>query len=410
MTASVSATLPPHVRAFATALAQDPESAFPAYVFDLAGISERAAAIRAALPQNVELFYAAKANPDEPVLRALAGAVDGVEVASGGELAHVAGVLPEARVAFGGPGKTEAELELALKLGVDRFHVESPHELRLLAGAARRFGARADVLLRANLAVRLPGAALSMGGRPTAFGMDPAGLGACVDALREPPVRNAVRLHGLHAHLASGLDAPALVSVAEQVTGWAAAWAREHDVPLAEVNVGGGMAADYADPASAFDWAAYGAGLAELSRRHQGVVLRVEPGRSVTAYGGYYVTRVLDVKRSHGAAVAVLQGGTHHLRTPATKGHDQPFAVLPVDSWERPWTRPAARECRVTLVGQLCTPKDVLARSVPLPVIQAGDVAVFAMAGAYAWNISHHEFLMHPPPGFHYLPGNDRLP
>lgn len=60
---------------------------------------------------------------------------------------------------------------------------------------------------------------------------------------------------------------------------------------------------------------------------------------------------------------------------------------------------------RVTLTGQLCTPKDVLARHVPAPGLRAGDRVVFGVAGAYAWNISHHDFLMHPRPGFHFLPG-----
>jgi diaminopimelate decarboxylase len=403
MTASVSATVPPQVRALARRLAQSPESAFPAYLTDLDGLRAHAGAIRAALPRRVELFYAAKANPEPPVLHALDGVVDGIEVASGGELAHVRDVLPQARLGFGGPGKTEAELELAVKLGVERFHVESPHELRLLAATAGRLGARAEVLLRANLPVRLPGTALEMGGAAP-FGMDPAGLDACVELLQDAP--DELRLRGLDVHLASGLDAATLVSLAEQVTGWALLWARQHGLPLAEVDVGGGMGVDYGDPGAVFDWEGYGAGLAELARRHPEVLLRIEPGRSVAAYCGYYVTRVLDVKRSHGEAFAVLQGGTHHLRTPVTKGHDQPFAVLPVDSWDRPWPRPAVRECRVTLVGQLCTPKDVLARSVPLPALRAGDVVVFAMAGAYAWNISHHEFLMHPAPAFHYLPGN----
>jgi diaminopimelate decarboxylase len=409
VTAAVSATVPPRVRAFAAQLAEQPDSSFPAYVTDLAEIQLHAAHIRSALPERVELFYAAKAASEPPVLQVLDRIVHGIEVASGGELTHVRDVLPDCRLAFGGPGKTEDELELALKLGVERFHVESPHELRLLAETAMRLGGHARVLLRANLAVRLDGAALTMGGEPTAFGMDPAALDGCIELLlaAPPAVRDAVQVYGVHAHLASGLDARALLTVAEQVTGWAAAWARQSGLALAEVNVGGGMAVDYGDPGALFDWTAYGAGLAELLDRFPGLLLRVEPGRSVTAYGGYYVTRVLDVKRSYGSAVAVLQGGTHHLRTPAAKGHDHPFTVLPVESWDRPWPRPAVRECRVTLAGQLCTPRDVLARSVPLAQLRAGDVIVFAMAGAYAWNISHHDFLMHPAPSFHYLPEID---
>jgi diaminopimelate decarboxylase len=156
------------------------------------------------------------------------------------------------------------------------------------------------------------------------------------------------------------------------------------------------MRVDYRLPGGRFDWAAYGSGLAAL--RQAGETLRIEPGRAVTAYCGWYVTDVLDVKRSHGESYAVLRGGTHHLRTPAAKGHDQPFTVLSVGDG------PAASG-PVTLVGQLCTPKDVFARRAHVDRIAVGDVVAFAMAGAYAWNISHHDFLMHPRPGFHYVDG-----
>ena len=125
----------------------------------------------------------------------------------------------------------------------------------------------------------------------------------------------------------------------------------------------------------------------------------------MTAYCGWYATTVMDVKRSHGEVFAVVAGGTHHLRTPAAKGHDQPFAVLPVGRWPHGWQRERVADEPVTLVGQLCTPKDVLARKIWVRCLRAGDIVLFAMAGAYAWNISHHGFLMHPEPPAHYVRG-----
>ena len=78
--------------------------------------------------------------------------------------------------------------------------------------------------------------------------------------------------------------------------------------------------------------------------------------------------------------------------------------MLPVDAWPHPWPRPAVTTGRATLAGQLCTPKDVLARAAGgADGLRAADRVLFAMAGAYAWNISHHEFLMHPRPGFHVI-------
>ncbi len=382
-----------------------PAAELPAYVHDLAALDDHARAVRAALPQEVELYYAAKANPAPEILTALAPHVSGYEVASGGELAHVRAAVPDHPLAFGGPGKTEAELRLALDLGVERFHVESEQELRMLAALADERPSDApapEILLRVNLPAGesdLGGAALAMGGRPSPFGLDPGRAEGCLPLLRG----TRLRLRGVHAHLASGLDAAAQLAVADRVTAWARDLDERHGLGLSEVNVGGGMAVDYGRPDARFDWAAYGKGLAELAARHAGFTLRVEPGRSLTVHCGWYVTEVLDLKHSHGEAFAVVRGGTHHLRTPATKGHDQPFSVLPVEEWGRPWARPAVREEAVTLSGQLCTPKDTLAARVPVAELRVGDRVAFAMAGAYAWNISHHDFLMHPRPTFHYL-------
>jgi diaminopimelate decarboxylase len=386
-----------------------PSDELPAYLYDLAALREHAASVRAALPERVELYYAAKANPDPGILAALGPYVDGYEVSSGGELAHVGKAVPGRPLAFGGPGKTPAEIATALNLGVERFHVESAYELRMLAELAARHApeARAAVLLRFNLALSdgsLEGSSLAMGGRPAPFGIDPSEAGT-VGRLLTDGTYPQLELRGIHAHLASGLQAPAQLTVAASVASWAEGLARQHGLRLAEVNLGGGMTVDYARPERRFDWAAYGAGLAHLADAHPSLILRIEPGRALAAYCGWYATEVLDVKHSHGEEFAVVRGGTHHLRTPATKGHDQPCSVLPVDAWPHPWPRSRAHQDLVTLTGQLCTPKDVLARRVPAAGLRAGDRVVFSLAGAYAWNISHHDFLMHPRPAFHYLDG-----
>lgn len=353
--------IPPHVL---DAALSPPEA--PAYLYDLPGLEAHVAAVRKALP-GVELYYAVKANPDAELLRVLAGHVDGFEVSSAGEHAHVTGLFRGVPVALGGPGKTDAEL----RLPNHRIHVESPNELRRLLAT----GLEADVLLRVNPDLPVEGAALTMSGP---FGMDEAGVEECL-----PLFGDRVRLRGLHTHLASGLDAPQLLELAGTLL----------DNGYEEVNLGGGMAVSYTAPGDRFDWVAYGAGLAGLGRGRR---LRIEPGRALTAYCGHYVTRVVDVKRVRGEAYAILLGGTHHLRTPVTKGHDQPFTVLPTG------TGPGVEEEPVTFVGQLCTPKDVFARKI-MTSVRVGDTVVFEMAGAYAWNISHHDFLMHPKPAFHYL-------
>lgn len=377
----------PSVRAYVDGLSSDE---LPAYVYDLAGLRTHVAGIRAALPAGVELWYAAKANPAEPVLRALADTVEGIEVASGGELAHVRSTLPSIPIAFGGPAKTDAELDAAV--GLHRVHVESQHELRRLGVAAARHRAPVHVLLRLNPPLAVGASALAMGGGQ--FGIDPADLPCCLDVIRRDPW---LRLSGIHTHLASGLTAADQAALAHRIVDWV----RTLPIPVAEVNIGGGMGVDYRNPAERFDWPAFGAALRDVATPDVRT-LRIEPGRAVTAYCGWYVATVADVKRSRGKAFALVHGGTHHLRTPVAKGHDQPFDVLPVDCWDWPWPRPSVSGEPITIAGQLCTPKDVLARDVFVTRLRAGDRVAFGLAGAYAWNISHQDFLMHPRPAFHY--------
>jgi diaminopimelate decarboxylase len=397
--------LPASVRGLATELARD-ETGLPAYAYDLAALDTHAGQIRAALPGGTELYYAVKANPDPGVLRTVARHADGLEVSSAGELAQAAAAVPGAALAFGGPGKTAVGLASAVRAGAHRVHVESPHELAALAPAARAAGRPVDVLFRANPPVAAPevttGDLLLMGGTPSPFGMDPDLLEQAAQLIKGDDLAPVLRLRGLHTHLASGLAATAALRAAREVLDFGRRWCARHGVPAPEFTLGGGMAVDYARPEERFDWAGYGHGLATLSG--PGEKLRIEPGRAVTAYCGWYLTRVLDVKTSHGRAFAVVAGGTHHLRTPAAKGHSQPCAVIPVAAWAASWPRPGVAGQRVTIAGQLCTPKDVLARDVPVDRLRAGDLVAFGLAGAYAWNISHHDFLLHPPPAFHYLP------
>jgi diaminopimelate decarboxylase len=113
---------------------------------------------------------------------------------------------------------------------------------------------------------------------------------------------------------------------------------------------------------------------------------------------GAYVAEVLDVKANHGRWFAVVRGGTHHFRLPASWGHSHPFTVIPVEEWRYPFPRPGVRGGPVTVAGELCSPKDILARDVPVAELRAGDLVWFHHAGAYGWSISHHDFLRHPHP------------
>jgi diaminopimelate decarboxylase len=190
------------------------------------------------------------------VPRTVARRADYLEVASGGEVAHAAAAVPGARLACGGPGKSPAELAAAVRAGVARFQVGKPARAAAALAAVRT----ADVLLRVNLPAEAPGgrsgAALVMGGGPLPFGMDPGLVDQCAHWLAGGSAEaGAIRLGGLHAHLASGPGAADLLGSARRVLGYGRQWCARHGVRDPEFNLGGGMAVDYRRPGARFDWA-----------------------------------------------------------------------------------------------------------------------------------------------------------
>lgn len=376
-----------------------------AYVYDLEGLRRHAVRISSTLPPNCDLFYAVKANADLPILQTLAPLVRGFEVSSGGELAWVREHFPKAPVIFSGPGKTDAELADAIAHRVECVHVESMHELQRLAIVAERGGVTQHILLRMNPVLEnAPVTSLVMGGKPSPFGIPSAHLPACLAFLKEHP---ALRLRGFHFHLMSHqLDAAAHLSLLSAYLVLVNAWCVEYGQQIDQINVGGGIGINYRNVEAQFDWDRFAAGLRELIDVEcaPDIALRFEMGRYLTAACGYYAMQVIDIKQSYGKTYVVGRGGTHHFRTPAAQGHSHPFHVLPVDEWPYPFARPTAQNNeKVQVVGQLCTPKDVIAFEAPAECIRCNDLLVFPYAGAYAWHISHHNFLRHPHPAQCYL-------
>ena len=98
----------------------------------------------------------------------------------------------------------------------------------------------------------------------------------------------------------------------------------------------------------------------------------------------------------HGAWFAVLRGGINHFLRPVSENSLHNFTVFSVERWPDAYPRPELREAPVTLVGELCTPADVLARDVVVDRIRPGDIAVFPRVGSYGWELALQEFLGHP--------------
>ena len=376
-----------------------------AFLYDLDALASHVASLVTSLPAPCRLFYAVKANPDRRIIASLAPLVAGFEAASIGEIRIIREVCDSCPIIFGGPGKKDVEIEEALRLGVSRIHVESLHELRRLQLIAERRGQVVPILLRVNLHDELPEATVTMAGRATQFGIDEEQLPVVVEAVKRSP---AVRLEGFHMHsISNNLDARLHARLVATYLARVHDWAQRFELDIRCVDAGGGFGVSY-DERPDFDWPVF---VNELSRVLADnplpeATLIFEPGRFLSAFCGYYAVEVIDIKTSHGRHYAIVRGGTHHFRLPASWKHDHPFEVIARHDWPYPFARPELKNQCVTLAGELCTPKDVLASEVDVARLRVGDLLVFHRAGAYGWTISHHDFLGHPHPQHLYI---DRL-
>jgi diaminopimelate decarboxylase len=383
-------------------LAIKQETPLSAYIYDLDALAQHAKSMVAALPSNCQLFYAAKANPEARVLATLAPIVHGFEAASGGELTWLREQLPKQPLIFGGPGKLDRELAQAITYEVELLHVESLYELKRLQVIAADMNAQVDILLRMNIPLGdIKKTKLAMGGTPTPFGLDESQLEQALAILEQCP---NLTLKGFHFHLMSHqlcrdnhLKLMALYFDTFQ------RWQKQYCLSITHLNVGGGIGINYTDLNDVFNWPLFCEELTQLiAKKSMGSTnIRFECGRFISAACGYYCMEVLDIKESYGENFIVAKGGTHHFRTPAAQSHSHPFSIYSQD--KRSAEVPFLQNNHATIVGQLCTPKDILASHQAIKHVAVGDYIIFNQAGAYAWNISHQNFLMHDKPVFAFI-------
>ncbi|WP_342417660.1 type III PLP-dependent enzyme [Paenibacillus sp. FSL R10-2782] len=377
-----------------------------AYIYDLGALRERAQRCVSNLPDDCSLFYAVKANPDPHLIASLLPIVKGFEAASIGEIRTIREVSADVPIIFGGPGKKDAEIEEALERKVMLIHAESLHELQRIGWIAERRQQRVSILLRINLRRTLPEASITMSGRPTQFGIDEIQVPEAIRLAQSLPY---VQLEGFHMHsLSNNLDARLHARMVATYLQCVQGWIQEHELSIRYLNAGGGFGISYTDLERRFEWDDFMEELHQVWEEYRipGIQLIFESGRYMVAHCGYYAAEVIDLKTNHDQHYAIIRGGTHHFRLPVSWHHNQPFEVVAVEDWRYPFPRTERRQTAVTIAGELCTPKDVLAYEVYVEHLRIGDVLLFHIAGAYGWTISHHDFLSHPHPHFYYINQN----
>ncbi len=365
----------------------------PCYLYDRALISERVSQLRAALSPAVDLYYAIKANPMPALVSHVARLVNGLDVASGGEMrvALDAGV-PASNISFAGPGKSDCELEQAYAANV-LVNVESRRELFVLAKKSEKCGRAARVALRVNLPFELKSSGMQMSGGARQFGVDAEN----VPEIMVEAAALGLKLEGFHLFTGSqNLRADAVVEAQRRSYDCAREWAQLAREPIESINLGGGMGIPYGDYDARVAESAvidHLNGLSDEARRDFGdIKLVLELGRYLVGEAGIYVSRVVDRKVSRGKTFLVVDGGMHqHLAASGNFGQvlrkNYPIAI----------NGKLVGEEVASVVGPLCTPLDLLASSAKLGHAEPGDLVVIFQSGAYGRTASPSAFLGHPP-------------
>ncbi|TAK15208.1 MAG: diaminopimelate decarboxylase [Acidobacteria bacterium] len=353
----------------------------PLYVYDAALIRERYRALGdacGAYPHDIH--YAIKANATLAIVRLMRACGACADANSGGEIevALRAGFAPK-EIVFTGVGKTGAEIERAVTLGVKAINAESPGEVERIASIAERHpGAAARVAIRINPDVDAESHPhISTGLRTNKFGMS---IDAARALAREIGRHPSLRIVGLHVHIGSQITKTApLARAAEALAGLATELMTE-GVKLEHLDVGGGLGIPYQAGQPVVSPSEYVAAILPPIRK-TGLRLVLEPGRWIVGPAGVLVTTVVDLKEQpadpkSGEArwFVIADAGMTDLLRPALYGawHD----IAPVNP------RPGDdRLCDI--VGPVCETTDTLGSARRLPPVEVGDLLVVRDAGAY---------------------------
>jgi diaminopimelate decarboxylase len=380
----------------------------PLYVYSATAILERYRAFDAAfdaVPHTI--CYSVKANSSLALLKLLAAQGAGFDIVSGGELERVHRAARRAlpRTVFSGVGKTQAEIDAALRAGILIFNVESEPELLLLAARAAALKKTARVAVRVNPDVSAETHPyISTGLHDHKFGVSAEEAPRLYQlATRE----KWLRPEGISVHIGSQILSAdpfraAMERVAELARELAAA-----GIPLRYVDAGGGLGVPYWSDHAELNFAqrarAYAAAVTAPFRKMRGVHLLLEPGRALVAPAGALLTRVLYLKRNRRKRFVVVDAAMNDLIRPALYGahHD----IVPVTlgfvggkSLELQATRQLRQRARsphhilamekVDVVGPVCETGDFFARDRRLPPLAPGDLLAILDAGAYGQSLA----------------------
>ncbi len=348
----------------------------PCFVYSRATLERHYHAYEKALEGIPNLIcFAVKANSNLAVLDVLARLGAGFDIVSGGELQRVlkAGGDPS-KIIFSGLGKTKKEIQQGLAAGIHCFNIESEAELERINQVAIDCGTQAAISVRVNPDVDAgTHPYISTGLKENKFGIASA---KAIDVYRTAAVMPGIKVTGIDCHIGSQLtkiepflDAiDRLLAMVDQLAS--------ENIHLTHFDMGGGLGVSYGQETPPHPSELIDVVRSRFSEREMTLVL--EPGRSISANAGIFLTRVEYIKQNEHKNFAIVDGAMNDLIRPALYSAWQ--EIIPVQ-------KQAGDEVTYDVVGPVCESSDFLGKDRALNV-KAGDLLAVRSAGAYSFVMS----------------------
>ena len=348
----------------------------PCFIYSRATLERHYGVYQKALEGCPHLIcFAVKANSNLAVINVLARLGAGFDIVSGGELERVIAAGGDtSKVIFSGLGKTEAEIERALQLGIYCFNIESGAELDRIDRIAQRLGKKAPISVRVNPDVNTDTHPyISTGQKENKFGIS---YEQAIDIYRRAAILEGIKILGIDCHIGSQLTSvEPFLDATDRLLTLTDRLANE-GILLTHFDVGGGLGVTYGEEEPPHPSELIAMIRSRFANRE--MTLLIEPGRTISANAGIFVTKVEYLKQTNHKNFAIIDGAMNDLLRPALYGAWQ--EIIPVN-------RRQGDGITYDVVGPVCESSDFLGKERVL-CIKAGDLLAVRSAGAYGFAMS----------------------
>lgn len=382
-------------------LIEDTVSKFstPTFIYSSEVIKRNYLSIENLFNSEAEIYYSLKANPNLSIVSLLESLGAGAEVSSLAELhTALAGNVPNHKIILVGPGKSDAEISLAIDSNIGAIVCESLFELERISSLHQDKGKiPTKVMLRVNPSFIGKSQVLTMAGKPRQFGIDEDLLIKNKEKINS---FHNIEIVGFHAYMGTRfLDSKTVVDNTLKLLEMFSRLSVDIDINLQKVDVGGGYGVPYYDNEESLDLSVIGNELrvafSDFKAKHNGCSIITELGRYLVASSGVMLSKVVDIKESMGEIFVITDGGMNVNMAASGVGSfsKRNFPVVNFNEEIRDTV-----DKKINITGPLCTPTDTMAKNISMGIPKVGDNIGFLMSGAYGPTASPVYFLSHGYP------------